>query len=175
MKIDTRTAIDAVLLILCLAIFSVATSEGKRAGRAESELSHLKQSYKPLAHANDSLLKAAKHSDSIVKAATHKAEQVRTRYVQVHDSLYSVDTVEIPQVVNLADSVIEAQDSIISAQATEILTLKSQVSTQAEMIANLNKQVKVALSDKPSRLSRLATASKWALTGAAVAVVVSRR
>ena len=174
MKIDTRTAIDAVLLILCIAIFSVARSEGHRAGVAEEKLALLKQVYKPLVQENDSLVKAAKHSDSIVKAATHKAEQVRTRYVQVHDSLYSVDTVEIPAVVNLADSVIEAQDSIISAQATEILTLKSQVSTQAEMIANLNKQVKVALSDKPSRLSKIANAGKWVVTGVVIGKALSR-
>ena len=166
---STRTVAEFVGIILCLAIFSVARSEGHRAGVAEEKLALLKQVYKPLVQENDSLVKAAKHSDSIVKAATHKAEQVRTRYVQVHDSLYSVDTVEIPQVVNLADSVIEAQDSIISAQATEILTLKSQVSTQAEMIANLNKQIKVALSDKPSRLAKIANAAKWVGVGYAAA------
>ena len=174
MNVSTRTVAEFVGIIALLAIFSVARSEGNRAGIAESELSHLKQAYKPLVHTNDSLLKAAKHSDSIVKAATHKAEQVRTRYVQVHDSLYSVDTVEIPAVVNLADSVIEAQDSIISAQATEILTLKSQVSTQAEMIANLNKQVKVALSDKPSRLSKIANAGKWLGVGAVIGYGLAR-
>ena len=171
---STRTVAEFVGIIALLAIFSVARSEGHRAGVAEEKLALLKQVYKPLVQENDSLVKAAKHSDSIVKAATHKAEQVRTRYIQVHDSLYSVDTVEIPAVVNLADSVIELQDSVIQAQATEIVTLKSQVSTQAEMIANLNKQVKVALSDKPSRLSKIANAGKWVATGFVIGKALSR-
>lgn len=156
------------LLVLCLGLTAYAHHQGVVAGR-RGEL--LKESQAEVAlqkRAVAVLQKSIKTQDSTSKEKSKSYTQAKIVYRKVRDSIYVTDTVEIPQIVQLADSAIEAADSVIEAQKVGIALRDSVIAGQAKQIDALNKEIRLTVQSKPSRFSKVVTAGKWLAVGAVI-------
>jgi hypothetical protein len=143
--------------LLLLAAFSILLTLAYCAGKSQGAVT---VEDKALAHRADSLDKLAKKetrradtwhakADSLDK----KSSVVHTKYKTRRDTLVLTDTVQVKEVIELADSTIALKDSVIATQKKEIASLRQIVTWREDEISSLNKRL--SLSTKRIRNARI--------------------
>jgi hypothetical protein len=97
-----------------------------------------------------------KRADSLEKKADSlekKSAVVHTKYKTLRDTLTLTDTVQVKEVIQLADSTIALKDSVIATQKKEIASLKQIVAWREDEISALNRRLD--LSTKRIRNARI--------------------
>jgi hypothetical protein len=141
--IDRLRSLKQYLNIATAVVFVVALSfaycSGRNAGRDEDRIKSIQANvelHKKAAELNKSQdAKEKKRGDSFEK----KSAAVLTKYVTLRDTLVLTDTVQVKEVITLADSTIEAKDSVIASQKRRIGFLEIALSEKDEQIAALNR------------------------------------
>lgn len=152
----------AVLVVALAAVLAVASVIDWRSRRAGMHAEQLREARRAAEHWKGEATKArAAFRVDTVRLAGRTAD-----YRARRDTLVITDTVQVAAVLEAADSTIAACESVVLSCTASLMAADS-------VEAALRRQNEALKRMVPGRLSRAATAAKWAIVGGAIVKVLS--